>query len=232
MVKIYREFDQGSIDWYRARLGIPTASMFHKIITPGGKASEQARKYAYRLVAERLLKESMDDPLHVEWVERGKEMEPHAYANFEFLNNVKLERIGFVTTDNGMLGCSPDALVVGRSQAVEIKCPAPWTHLGRLLDGMDTEYRPQVQGQLLVGEFEAVTFYSYHDRMPPFAQTTFPDRSYQKIMLPLLKNFVELLDMMTARARSLGAYAASTDFTTPFDQGAPAPEPLRIIVPE
>jgi hypothetical protein len=62
MSKIYR-CEQGSMDWYRLRMGIPTASQFHKIVTPGGKLSEQRHAYMYRLIAERLLMESMDQPL-------------------------------------------------------------------------------------------------------------------------------------------------------------------------
>ena len=229
---IRHDCEQGSMEWYRLRLGIPTSSMFHRIVTPGGKASEQASKYAYRLVAERLLKESMDEPLHLEWVERGKALEPAAYANYEFQNDVKLERVGFVTTDNGMVGCSPDALIVGKNESVEIKCPSAWVHLGRLLDGADGDYRPQVQGQLLIGQFDAVNFYSFHDRMPAFSLITRPDVAYMRILKRLIADFVERLDEMTARARSLAAYAANTNFSTPFDADPPPREPLQIIIPE
>ena len=229
---IRHDCEQGSTEWYRLRLGIPTASMFHRIITPGGKPSEQASKYAYRLVAERLLKESMDEPLHLEWVERGKALEPAAYANFEFQHDVKLERVGFVTSDNGMVGCSPDALIVGKNESIEIKCPAAWTHLGRLLDGMDNDYRPQVQGQLLIGQFDAVNFYSYHDRMPAFLLATRPDVPYMRLLKRLIADFVERLYEMTERARSLGAYAAAVDFSTPFDRDAPPREPLVIVIPD
>jgi hypothetical protein len=224
--------DQGSPEWFRLRLGKPTASNFHKIITPGGKPSEQSRKYLYRLVAERLLAESFDDPLHLEWVERGKELEPHAAARFSFQHDVELERVGFVLSDDGRLGCSPDRFIKGKLESVEIKCPAPWTHIGYLLDGPGTDYKPQVNGQLLVAELEAVHLYSYSDRMPAHHQISYRDKAYIKTLARYLSDFLERLDEATERARSLGAYVANPAFTTPFDQNAPPVEPLTIVIPE
>ena len=37
---IVLDHDQGSIEWIEARLGIPTASEFSRIITPTGKLSK------------------------------------------------------------------------------------------------------------------------------------------------------------------------------------------------
>jgi hypothetical protein len=229
---IYRDVEQGSMEWYRLRIGKPTASMFHKIITPGGKLSEQRKPYMYRLIAERLLMESMSPAITVEWVERGKEMEPAAVHNFQFQNDVKLEPVGFVTDDTGLIGCSPDRLVKGVNEAVEIKCPAPWTQIGYLIDGPGNDYRPQVQGQFLVGGFERVHFYAYHDRMPAVHLVTLPDPAYLKVMNRLIRDFCEELEYFTDRARRLGAYFPNPGFTTPHEEDMPGPDPLQIIIPE
>jgi hypothetical protein len=232
MSKIYRDVEQGSSLWYKLRMGIPTSSMFHKIITPGGKLSEQRKGYMYRLIAERLLLESMSPSITVEWVEHGKEMQPSAEQNFQFQNDVVLERVGFVMDDNGRVGCSPDALIKDRNEAVEIKCPAPWTQIGYLLGGLGTDYKPQVQGQIAVGGFERVHFYAYHDRMPAVHLVTLPDPSYLKILVRLVSDFCEELDYYTERARALGAYVENPGFTTPHEETAPGPDPLQIIIPE
>jgi hypothetical protein len=209
MSKIHR-VDQGTEEWHRLRIGMPTASNFDKIITPKtGKPSTQARGYMYRLIAERLLNEQMEDTTgRMEWVERGKIEQPHAAAQLEFTYDLKLEPVGFVTTDDGRLGCSPDMLVVDRPEAVEIKCPAPWTQIGYLLDGLGDDYRPQVQGQILIGEFERVHFYSWHPRMPPFYRPTNRDDRYIRILEPLLHAFLDELEHETERARGMGSYAA------------------------
>lgn len=199
--------DQGTDEWRAIRIGLPTASNFHKIITPKtGKPSTQAREYMYRLIAERLLNEEMEDNTHTEWIERGKLEQPNAERQLQFTHNLELEPVGFVTTDDGRLGCSPDMLVVGKPEAVEIKCPAPWTQIGRLLDGVGDDYRPQVQGQLLIGEFEFVHFYSWHPRMPPVYVKTVRDERYIRLLQPLLHAFLDELDRQTEKARSLGSY--------------------------
>jgi hypothetical protein len=46
---------QYSEEYDRLRLGIPTSSNFHKIITPQGRPSKQWREYACVLIAERIL---------------------------------------------------------------------------------------------------------------------------------------------------------------------------------
>src|SRR5215472_6449914 len=44
----------------RVKLGIPTSSNFHKIITPQGKPSKQWREYACLLIAERILHQKLE----------------------------------------------------------------------------------------------------------------------------------------------------------------------------
>lgn len=208
MAKIHR-VDQGTYEWVELRLGIPTSSMFHKIITPSGKPSEQARGYMYRLIAERLLNDQMEDGAgRVEWVERGKLEQPNAIAQFQFAYDLKVEPVGFITDDKGRIGSSPDGLVVGRPESVEVKCPAPWTQVGYLLDGLGNDYRPQIQGQLLVGEFERGHFYSWHPRTPPFYRITNRDDRYLRVLEPLLHAFLDELDHETKRAQSMGSWQA------------------------
>lgn len=226
------DVEQGSAAWYAARLGVPSASNFHKIITPGGKPSEQARKYKYRLIAERLLRESQDDEIgHVRWVAGGKENEPYAAAHFQEVEGVELRKCGFIVTDDGRFGCSPDRLL-GKSEGVEIKCPAPFTQVGYLLDGPDETYTAQVQGQLYVTGFEAMHFFSWHSRMPSFHKVTQPNKTYLETLHGLLQKFADDLERDTQRAKALGAYAVSTDIITPGEAAYSDEEPYRIVFPE
>jgi hypothetical protein len=229
--------DQGSVEWYRARLGKPTASMFDKIITPEGKVSGQAQTYAYRLVAERLLNDSMDSQLdRVEWTEHGKIAEPMAVQQFEFGNDVELERVGFITTDDGRIGCSPDRLIKGdHGQMVEIKSPSPWVHLGYLLDGPGKKYKPQIQGQILVGDFDKHWFYSWQARMPPAQWLSARDDKYIAALATLLDLFCDDVQRKYERALTLGAYVTAYEPSTPFDQeygGEAGSPPLQIVLPD
>jgi hypothetical protein len=216
-MKLYR-VEQGSAEWYRLKLGTPSASNFDRIVTAKGNPSRQAKTYMYKLICERLLNETQDDQLgFVKWVEHGRASEPNAVAAFEFINDVKLEPGGFVTSDDGRIGASPDRLFKGRREAMEVKCPAPWTQLGYLLDGLGEDHMIQVQGQIFVGEFDAVHVVSFHPQMPLFHKIVLPDPGFQRVLGGALSAFCELLELNTTRARALGAYAVARRVETPAD---------------
>jgi hypothetical protein len=232
---ILHRVDQGSVAWYEARLGIPTASNFNRIVTAGGKPSKQADVYMYKLICERLLHETQDDQIgFIRWVEHGRASEPNAIAAFEFVNDVQLEPGGFITSNDRRIGASPDRLFKGHREGLEVKCPAPHTHLGYLLDGLGEDHMIQVQGQILVGGFEAVNFLSWHPQMPMFHRVILPDRGFQGVLASALNTFCDLLEMKTERARALGAYAVMRRVETPADIAyqADEDEQLRIVNPE
>jgi hypothetical protein len=223
-MSIIHRVEQGSAEWHRVRLGIPTASQFHRIITPKtAELSKQARPYMYRLVAERMLNEAFEDNLErVEWIERGLLSEPRAAQTFMQRFKVGLDRIGFVTDDKVRWGCSPDALIIGKNECVEIKVPQPWTQIAKLLYEVDPEeypldekYTPQVQGQLLVGEFERAHFYSWHAQMPSFYLDTVRREDYIAKLEAALVGFTAELDKATNHARKLGDYRRKTDLFGP-----------------
>lgn len=194
---------QGSPEWAALRLGRPTASEFARIVTPTGKLSEQARTYAHLLVAEELLGRSLVSLDELEWVARGKELEPEAARLYEFEKDMDTEPIGFITTDDGRFGASPDRLV-GRDGLLEIKCPAPQTHVGYLIDGFSKKYAPQVQGQLLVSEREWTDWMSYHPEMPSKLVRVYRDEPYIALLRQALEIFCNMKDAMLEQARSSG----------------------------
>lgn len=210
--------DQGSVEWYRARIGIPTASEFHQIVTPAkGLLSKSSRKYAYRLIAERLLNRPMESVEGQQWMERGKELEPKAAAQYQFVHDVELARVGFITTDDGMIGASPDRIVKGTAAGVEIKVPSPTVHIGYMLDGPGDDYRPQVQGQNWVCEFDYVDFYSYSDVMPARVIRTGRDEPYIALLRDALEQFNIQLLVMLQKAREMGVFQAYEEAKTPVE---------------
>jgi len=207
-MSIIHPVQQGSEEWLKLRLGVPSASQAHRIITPGGKRSTQADGYMYELIAERLLHAPMGRDLSQnQFVQAGIVNEPLAASQFEVLEGVKLELAGWVTTDDGRMGCSPDRIIAGnRREAVEIKCPQPPNMMRYLLDGPGDDYRAQVQMQMLVGDFEVVHFYAYHERMPAAHIVVKRDATYQRSLGQYLREFCDKLDGETERAKRLGAY--------------------------
>ena len=107
---IYHDVAQYSEDHDRLRLGIPTSSKFHKIITPQGKPSKQWREYACVLIAERILQHKIEF-YNSPAMERGLIVEAEAADWYEFDQDITVQRIGLITDDERTTGCSPDRLV-------------------------------------------------------------------------------------------------------------------------
>ena len=206
-MKIYM-MEQGSDAWRQVRLGRPTSSNAHRIVTKAKcDLSAQAADYGLRLVAERLLNASSESSIESPWMERGRALEPLAARQYDFTQEVETIPVGFITTDDGRIGCSPDRLVVSdRRIAVEIKCTSPHVHLGYLLNGLGDAYRPQVQMQIMVAELERADLYAFHDQCPPVLIQTAPDKDYISKLSAALYQFCDTLDHMHQRALSLGAF--------------------------
>lgn len=218
-MKVYRDVAQGSGDWFRLRMGIPTASCFGKIITPAKEEySKQSKGYQFQLLAERLLQTPTESVEGQEWMERGKELEPEAAREYEIVHDVETEPVGFVTTDDGMVGASPDRFIKGAPAGLEIKCPKPATHVEYLLEGPGADYRAQVQGQIWVCEFEQSVFYSYHPRCPAAVVVTGRDDPFIAKLSRYLQRFNEELFELYERAKKLGVFQAYESAATPIER--------------
>lgn len=157
---------QGSPEWLKARLGIPTASEFDALVTPLWKVREGAGVDTY--LAKKLAEKWRGEPLNSYCggaMEQGHLKEPEALTWYEFTKGVDIQRVGFITTDDGRVGCSPDGLLP--DGGIEIKCPEPHTHVSYLLDGtLPKDYLAQVQGGMFVAGRDRWEFLSYCRGMP------------------------------------------------------------------
>jgi len=190
---IQHNVEQNSLEWHILRLGMPTASMFSKIITPKKmELSSQADKQISLLIAEKLGGQPLIDLSALEWIQRGKDLEPSAFRAYAMLNDVEPTKSGFWTTDDMRYGASPDA-IIGASGIGEIKCPAPQTHVHYLRHGIDTDYRCQMQGQLLVSEKDFCDFFSYHPDYEPVQIRVERDYGFISKLKAVLDEFCETL---------------------------------------
>lgn len=186
------ECEQGTPEWYAARAGIPTSSKFDCILTPTGKASTQAKGYRLKLLAEWLIGHEPEG-FQSDWMARGKEIEAEARAWWEMETGETVTQVGFCLHDDGRYGCSPDGLFA--DCGIEIKCPAPHTHVGYLLGGkLPNDYIPQVQGSMLVTGMAAWHFVSYHPDLPPLRVRVERDEQYIASLTDALDKFVADLE--------------------------------------
>lgn len=229
--------EQYSPEWESVRLGIPTASEFHRIITAvKGDFSKSADKYAYGLVAETLLRRSLEKPQVNAWaMQRGRELEPAAAAQYEFLTDTEVSAVGFVTSDDGRIGCSPDRLVslaalnAGSRGGLEIKCTLDENHVGIYFDGPGEDYKQQVQGSLLVAdELEWWDLHAYHPDLPARTIRNFRDEPYLAKMRSALSQFLEMRDAMLAKAIESGFFEERIAAVVAAEQQAVGPAPVDL----
>ena len=183
---------QGSDAWLKIRLGIPTTSSFAKIITPTGKKSSQFSKYLQECLTPYVFGRAQDI-VKTPAMMRGNELEPQAVEYYEYYAKVKTQEVGFITSDDGMVGCSPDRFV-GKDGLLEVKCPLENQHTINLASGkIDSKYIPQVQGQMLLSGRKWCDWMSYHPDAPASIVRIEPDLEYQEKLTELLDEFTAKL---------------------------------------
>jgi hypothetical protein len=202
------ECQQGSAEWFEARKGIPSASNFHRIITPTGKPAAAAEEYACELVAERLcMVQAAEKPTSAA-MKHGLEYEAEARRWVEFELGTEIGQVGFITTDDGRAGCSPDGLMFGPDGkpigGLELKAPQGRAHIRWLLDGkLPAEHRAQVIGSLLVTGLPSWTFASYCPGLPPLLVKVVEDEFTDKLRKALdefWNRYSEILERFTRKA--------------------------------
>lgn len=172
-------FEQGSPEWYAARMGIPTASRFATVLASGkdGGASATRKDYMYELASE-IITNKHEEGYTNAHMERGTEMEDEAREHYSFMTNYVCERVGFVLDRAKRAGGSPDSFV-GKDGIVEIKTMIP-----KLLipltrrDEFPPAYKAQCQGNLWLAKREWVDIAVYWPRMKLFIKRAHRDEAY------------------------------------------------------
>ncbi len=210
---IYHRIEQRSSVWFYRRAGLPTASEFHRIITPKGKLSEARvpgggpEGYMHELLAELMLGRPLD--LDVEnyqssYMQRGIENEDAAIDSFEFQRGVETSPGGFVTNDVRTYGCSPDRLI-GTDGGLELKIPGAKGHMRYLIapECLVQEYKVQVQGSLLVTGRDYWEQMSWHPELPPVIRRVPRDEEFIALLKAALYSFAETLVSVRCKLESL-----------------------------
>lgn len=188
---------QGSDEWFRIRQARPTASEFVRIVTPKtGAPSSQRTEYMRELYAESFIPD--ENCVENSWAYTGKkwignrftdhgnEFEPEAREAFAQRTGLNVFEVGFVTRDDGIVGCSPDGLIKGPDgiwvAGLEIKCKCLKNHIEVLETGdLPAEHKPQVHGSLAVTGLPEWHFWSYFPGTIPAHVVVTPDDYTEKV---------------------------------------------------
>lgn len=199
---------QGSPEWFRARMGMPTASEFGTVMASGkgGGESKTRRTYMLKLAGERICGEPMEAFTN-QHLERGKAMEPDARLDYSFMQSADLVQVGFVV--NGPKGCSPDSLI-GDDGALEIKTALPHILIDFLLrDEFPSEHKAQCQGVLWVTERKWIDLAIYWPGLPLFVKRAYRDEGYIANMAGAVSQFNAELAEVVEKIRRYGAKAVA-----------------------
>lgn len=163
--------EQGTPEWFAARLGKATASRVADVIAKTKSGYSTSRKnYAVELALERITGRRQESYTNaaMQW---GTDNEPVARAAYEAANGVLVEEVGLIDHPTiAMAAASPDGLV-GSEGMIEIKCPSPATHLETLLSGKaDSRYITQMMWQMACTGRQWVDFVSFDPRFPEARQ--------------------------------------------------------------
>jgi hypothetical protein len=189
---IWPNMTQGSDEWFAARTGKLTASNASKIITAGGKPSTQRSAYIEELISDCFCPGQNAFGGNYA-TDRGTALEPEARQSFLRRYGMEVREVGFVSREDGIIGCSPDGLLFDEAGIIvaglEIKCPLPKTHLRYLMDGVlpDT-YKPQVHFSMMVTGLPWY-FFSYCPGIKPLKLFIEPD-SYTERMRSMVDGFL------------------------------------------
>jgi len=159
--------EQGTDEWFAARIGKVTASRVADIIAKTKTGYSSSRdNYMAQLICERLTNQKADGFTNaaMQW---GTETEPLARLSYEVAQNVLVDEVGFVPHPRILMaGASPDGLV-GDNGLLEIKCPNTATHIDTLLsETVPGKYNTQMQFQMACTDREWCDFVSFDNRLP------------------------------------------------------------------
>ncbi len=193
-MRILDRIIQGSPAWWSARRGRVTASNFDRILTSvTAKPSAQQDDLISELIADVVFQgpnwfsqSALNKPPNRAMIE-GVNREPEARRYVEHDLDAIVQQVGLIVHDNGILSASPDGLIVNASgeleAGLELKNPLLTTHTRYVMkpESLLNDYRPQVQGCLLISGLPQWELYSYCPPLPAVHLTVKPDEYTAKL---------------------------------------------------
>lgn len=195
---IILDVEQGSDEWLEARLGLPTASEMHCLLSNGRLLppfGEGALTLLDRLAAERFTGLSASGFTGNSHTERGHVVEPiavQAYIDSGHASAMDVIEAGIMLAKG--VGASPDRLI-GIDGGLEIKSKAAKGMVTLLRNGkIDKAHITQMQINMWVSGRKWWDYFVYCDGLPPFYQRFEPDLELHEKLDERVPLFLALLD--------------------------------------
>ena len=191
--------EQGTPEWFAARLGNVTASRVADVIAKTKSGYSASREnYMAQLICERMTNAVAESYTNaaMQW---GTETEPLARAAYESLADVLVDEVGYIAHPTiERAGASPDGLI-GVFGLLEIKCPNTATHIDTLIsEQVPTKYITQMQWQMSCTGRTWADFVSFDPRLPSglqmFVKRVEFDAEYVAMLKEEVTKFLAELD--------------------------------------
>ncbi len=153
------KIEQNSQEWQDLRKGKITGTKFKDIVV---KRGDSKKKGFYQLLADRLSIEEEGEAENP--MERGHRLEKEAIDLFQEQTGKKVDRDVFCISDkNKNIALSPDGLV-GKDEAVEVKCLNSASHLQALLEKtIPKDYEEQRNQYFVVNKDLKKLYFIFYD---------------------------------------------------------------------
>ena len=166
-ILMIEKVEQGTPEWFAARLGNVTASRVADVIAKTKSGYSASREnYMAQLICERMTNTVAESYTNaaMQW---GTETEPLARAAYESVADVLVDEVGYIAHPTiERAGASPDGLI-GVFGLLEIKCPNTATHIDTLIsEQVPTKYITQMQWQMSCTGRTWADFVSFDPRLP------------------------------------------------------------------
>jgi hypothetical protein len=176
---IVHSMEQRTDEWFQLRVGKLTASQAGKALaTTKSGWSVQRHDLRMQLACEQLTGFSCETPfVPSAAVQHGIDQEDASVRFYESLNGTVVDlSVGFLESDDGTCGCSPDGLVMDGHVRGLLECKNPTTknHVVYLRAGIvPPQYAAQLTHSLFVAgpDYKFIDFFSYDSRLPPGLQS-------------------------------------------------------------
>lgn len=195
---------QGTQEWHNIRAGKITGTIAETLCVKGTfefGLGAGAITAAEKVAMERLSGKPMATTgFKSSTMTRGNEYETLARRKFELQEFVKVKQIGFIESDCGTYGCSPDGLI-GEDEMTEIKCfTLPNLHFDLLMNKPSKHIdMHQIKFGLFTSERKVLKFVSYYpeyEQMPLIVRKFYADEAQNKIYSERIKVFNQYVEKL------------------------------------
>ncbi len=202
--------EQGTEEWRKARMGMPSASRLDAILAEGkgGAMAATYEDYLYEVVLERITGIPYEQ-YHSVYMDDGKDNEDLARTEYEARFGVMVElHPGKESKIIPGFWASPDGLLPSLKKGMEIKCKKSKNHMKAIMRGLvERPHILQMTGNLLVfDEFDAWDYVSFDPSFPENLRMWV--RTFPKEELPIaqvmvgIENFLRDADALEKTLRA------------------------------